>query len=228
MRTIGNSGGRSQFYQADFGSLAEVGALATQIAKEHGRLDLLVNNAGIGAGRNPVRELSDDGLERRFAVNYLASFLLTRRLLPLLKASAPSRVVNVVSVGQAPLDFGNLMLEKGYSGNRAYGQSKLAQILFTLDLADELKGTGVSVMCVHPATYMDTTMVREAGFAPLSSVDEGAGAIQFVATSPTLAGRTGLYFNQKRESKADAQAYDPQTRRRLREESERLIQGKGE
>jgi len=228
VRAIENAGGRAQFYQADLSSLAEVEALAVRILKEHRRLDLLVNNAGIGIEKTSVRELSADGLEKKFAVNYLAGYLLTRRLLPLLKASAPSRVVNVTSVGQAPLDFGNLMLDKGYSGTRAYGQSKLAQILFTLDLAEELASSGVSVLCVHPATYMNTTMVREMGVAPQSSVDEGAEAVRFVATSPTLAGRTGVYFHQKRESRADAQAYDQQARRRLRAESERWIQGKGE
>jgi NAD(P)-dependent dehydrogenase (short-subunit alcohol dehydrogenase family) len=108
------------------------------------------------------------------------------------------------------------MLTRGYSGARAYCQSKLAQILFTIDLAEELRGTGVTVTCLHPATYMDTAMVRRAGVTPLSTVEEGAEAILNLAASPALEGRTGLYFNGLREARAQAQAYDAEAHRRLR------------
>ena len=108
------------------------------------------------------------------------------------------------------------MLAHGYSGSRAYCQSKLAQILFTLDLAEELRSTGVTVTCLHPASYMDTTMVRRAGVKPLSSVEEGAEAIMNLAISPALRGRTGLYFNGLKEARPNPQAYDVGARHRLR------------
>ena len=101
-----------------------------------------------------------DGFELRFAVNYLAGFLLTRLLLPKILASTPSRIVNVASLGQAPIDFDDVMIARGYTGARAYSQSKLAQIMFTMDFADELAGRNVTVNSLHPATYMNTTMVR--------------------------------------------------------------------
>jgi NAD(P)-dependent dehydrogenase (short-subunit alcohol dehydrogenase family) len=107
------------------------------------------------------------------------------------------------------------MLARGYSGTRAYCQSKLAQIMFTIDLGAALEGTGVTVTCLHPATYMDTSMVRRAGVTPLSTVEEGAQAILNLATSPAVEGQTGLYFNGLREAKAQA-AFDPDARRRLR------------
>ncbi len=160
--------------------------------------------------------MSRDGYELRFAVNYLAGFLLTRRLLPLLKAGGPARIVNVSSVGQQPIDFSDVMLTRGYSGVRAYCQSKLAQIMFTFDLAEELAGSGVTANCLHPATYMNTTMVRQAGVAPMSTVDQGADAIFNLAVGTGLDGRTGLYYDGQRPSRANAQAYDAAARERLR------------
>ena len=111
---------------------------------------------------------SEDGYELRFAVNYLAPFLLTRRLLPLIERSAPARIVNVSSAGQAPIDFDDVMLERAYSGIQAYCQSKLALVMFTFDLAEELEGTGVTANCLHPGTYMPTNMVRGAGVEPVT------------------------------------------------------------
>src|SRR5271166_164072 len=180
------------------------------------------NNAGIGTS-GAKRELSADGYELRFAVNYLAGFLLTRLLLDLLERHAPARIVNVSSAGQQPIDFSDVMLTHGYSGGRAYCQSKLAQVLFTIDLAEELKGRDITVNCLHPATYMDTTMVRLAGARPISTVEEGGRAILQLVESPALAGRTGLYFNGLRESRADAQAYDAQARKQLRALSFKLV-----
>jgi len=159
----------------------------------------------------------------RFAVNYLSGFALTMRLLPLLRASAPARIVNVSSAGQQAIDFNDVMLARGYSGERAYMQSKLAQILFTVDLADELQGTGVTVNCLHPASYMATTMVREAGVTPWSTVEQGARAILELAISPALEGRNGLYFDGLEETQANAQAYDPKARERLRALSGELV-----
>jgi NAD(P)-dependent dehydrogenase (short-subunit alcohol dehydrogenase family) len=209
-------GGSARLYLADLASLGEVRRLAAAIRLDHQRLDLLVNNAGIGsASGGRQRRTSADGHELRFAVNYLAGFLLTRLLLPLLVASAPSRIVNVASAGQSPIDFDDVMLTRHYDGGRAYTQSKLAQIMFTFDLARELDGSGVTVNCLHPATYMDTTMVRESGIAPISTVAEGAAAILHVATSPELEGKTGLYCNGKQPARAHPQAYDDAARSRL-------------
>ena len=214
---IKQGGGAAEFLAADLGALAEVRRLADTVRAKTDRLDILVNNAGIGTdGQRAIRQTSADGHELRFAVNYLAGFLLTRLLLPLVVDSAPARIVNVASAGQQPIDFADVMLTRGYSGTRAYCQSKLAQIMFTIDLADELKGTGVSANALHPATYMDTAMVRRAGVTPSSSVDEGAEAIVNLAASPALDGRSGLYFDGLRQTRANAQAYDADARRRLK------------
>ena len=213
---VTQSGGAAEFLVADLASLAEVRRFGETVWQRTDRLDILINNAGIGTA-GAARQTSADGHELRFAVNYLAGFLLTHLLLPLLRRSAPARIVNVASAGQQPIDFADVMLTRGYSGARAYCQSKLAQIMFTIDLAEALAGTGVTVNVLHPATYMDTAMVRRAGVTPRSSVEEGAEAILNLALSSALAGRSGLYFNQLREARADAQAYDAVARRRLKE-----------
>ena len=212
---IRQAGGEAVFLAADLASLAEVRRLAEAVRAETGRLSLLINNAGIGSA-GPGRQESADGHELRFAVNYLAGFLLTRLLLGLLRDNAPARIVNVASAGQQAIEFDDVMLTHGYSGNRAYRQSKLAQILFTVDLAAELEGAGVTVNALHPATYMNTTMVRLAGVTPWSTVEQGAEAILNLAAAPALAGRSGLYFDGLRETRADAQAYDPDARAQLR------------
>ena len=210
------AGGGARFLSADLSDLAAVRGLAEQIAKAAPRLDLLINNAGIGAGRSGERrQVNAAGVELRFAVNYLAGFALTLHLLPLIRRSAPARVVNVASVGQRAIDFDDVMLERSYSGGRAYMQSKLAQAMFTFDLAERLQGTGVTVNCLHPATYMATTMVREAGVEPWSTVEEGGRAILNLAASPALEGQSGLYFNGLEESRAAAQAYDAKARAKL-------------
>ena len=220
---IAKAGGTSDFLHADLSSLAEVRALAADVRRRTDRLHLLINNAGIGTdGAGGVRETSADGHELRFAVNYLAGFLLTGLLLPLLKESAPARIVNVSSAGQQAIDFSDVMLTRGYSGVRAYCQSKLAQILFTVDLAGELQGSGVTVNALHPASYMNTTMVRRAGVSPWSTVEQGAEAILNLALSPDLQQKSGLYFNGLDEARADAQAYDSDARAKLRALSLRL------
>ncbi|MBO9101208.1 MULTISPECIES: SDR family NAD(P)-dependent oxidoreductase [unclassified Rhizobium] len=217
LATIRNAGGSGTFYPADLSSLIEVRALAEAVQRDHDRLDILINNAGIGVGGSGSgRQVSRDGHELRFVVNYLSSFLLTRLLLPVLKASRPARIVNVASVGQQPIDFTDVMLMHGYSGRRAYCQSKLAQIMFTFDLSKELEGAGITVNSLHPATYMDTAMVRGDGISPTSSVDEGADAILYLAASGAMAGKTGLYLDGQRPSRANAQAYDVTARERLR------------
>jgi NAD(P)-dependent dehydrogenase (short-subunit alcohol dehydrogenase family) len=212
--SINAGGGAAEFLQADFSALAEVRRLADAVQRTTRRLNLLINNAGIGSGGpHGTRQTSADGHECRFAVNYLAGFLLTDLLLPLL--SAPARIVNVSSLGQQALDFTDVMLTREYSGIRAYRQSKLAQILFTIDLAAELEGSGITVNALHPATFMNTKMVRDFG-TPRSTVEEGALAILKLASSAEVEGRGGLYFNGQEEARADAQAYDPQARQRLK------------
>jgi NAD(P)-dependent dehydrogenase (short-subunit alcohol dehydrogenase family) len=210
--------GKLEFHLADLAALADVRALATAVSARHDRLDLLINNAGIGFGpRGGAREISRDGHELRFAVNYLSGFLLTHLLLPTLRRSAPARIVNVSSAGQHPIDFEDVMVTRGYEGTRAYRQSKLAQIMFTIDLAEQLKDSGVTVNCLHPATFMNTNMVIESGYSPTSSVEEGADAILQLAVSAELEGKTGLYFDGQRPARANAQAYDAAVRRRLRD-----------
>ncbi|HEY8481124.1 MAG TPA: SDR family NAD(P)-dependent oxidoreductase [Spirillospora sp.] len=209
-------GGRAFWYRADLASLAETRAFAEAVRADHPRLDVLVNNAGIGGPA--AREESRDGHELTFQVNYLAGYLLTRLLLPTLVASAPARIVNVSSAGQQPIDFDDVMLTRGYEPMRAYMQSKLAQILFTVDLAEELAGTGVTANALHPATYMPTKMVT----SPISTLEEGVEATHRLVTDPALDDVSGRYYNGLKESRAAAQAYDPDARARLREISEQL------
>jgi NAD(P)-dependent dehydrogenase (short-subunit alcohol dehydrogenase family) len=211
------------FYQADLASLSGARQLAEAVARDHQHLDAFVSNAGIGSQSDgPQRRESADGHELRFAVNYLSGFLLAHLLLPLLKAAAPSRIVNVASLGQHPIDFDDVMITRSYSGSRAYAQSKLAQIMFTIDLAEQLKGTGITVNSLHPATYMNTTMVRAGGITPMSTVEQGGAAILHLVSGDDVVGKSGLFFNGMNEARANPQAYDAEARKRLRALSLRL------
>jgi NAD(P)-dependent dehydrogenase (short-subunit alcohol dehydrogenase family) len=206
-------------YLADLSSLAAVRDLADRILSERDRLDVLVNNAGIIARE---RKESEDGYELTFAVNYLSHFLLTRLLLPLLKDSAPARIVNVASAAQSPLDFSNLMLERGYDAMKAYSQSKLAQVMFTFELPEHLRHTGVTVNALHPASLMDTKMVQSTFGYNMSTVEEGTEAVVRLAVSKGVEGITGSYFDGKWEARANRQAYNPRDRNRLWVLSEQL------
>ena len=211
--------GELEFRRAHFKSLDEVRELADSLQEED-RIDVLVNNAGIGTAG--PREDSEDGYELTFQVNYLAPFLLTRRLLPLIKSTAPSRIVNVSSAGQTPIDFDDVMLEDSYSGFQAYSQSKLALVMFTFDLAEELEGSGVTVNCLHPGTYLPTKMVKAAGVDPVTPLEDGVAATMRLITSPEVEGTNGHYFDGTSESAPHPQAEDPEARRQLRELSEEL------
>jgi NAD(P)-dependent dehydrogenase (short-subunit alcohol dehydrogenase family) len=224
VEAIRSGEGEADFLQADFDSLADVRTLAGEVSGRAPRLSLLVNNAGIGFGApGSGRELSRDGFELRLAVNYLASFLLTALLLPNVKAAAPARIVNVASIGQRDLDFDDLQMTEGYSGLDAYRQSKLAMILWTFDLAEELAGTGVTVNALHPATLMDTPLVRASGVEPRSTVAEGAEAILNLAVGEGVAGETGAYYDGLKPARAREQAYDRAARARLRAMSEEMV-----
>jgi NAD(P)-dependent dehydrogenase (short-subunit alcohol dehydrogenase family) len=183
--------GSAVFINADFSSLAEVRRLVENVSKNCDRLDILINNAGIGSGGSlKQREASKDGYELR----------------------------------QHPIDFDDVMLTRNYSGGRAYAQSKLAQIMFTFDLARELDRAVIAANCLHPATYMATAMVRQSGVTPVSSVEEGAEAIINLAVSKALNGHSGEFYNGLRPSRANAQAYDERAREQLRALSMRLTQ----
>jgi NAD(P)-dependent dehydrogenase (short-subunit alcohol dehydrogenase family) len=212
-----------QFFQADLSSLREVNDLARQVISDVKRLDVLVNNAGVGFGKDDSkREVSRDGYELRLAVNYLAPYLLTERLISLLKTSAPARIVNVASVGQSPLRFENIMLTEGYSGVTAYRQSKLAMIAWTFDLAERLAGSGVTVNALHPASLMPTKMVLEAGWQIMSTVEEGLKATLRLVVDPSLENVTGEYFDGLRLAKANGQAYDKKVQQQLAALSQKL------
>lgn len=215
---LSGGSGSARFYQADLGSLDEVRALAGAVRRDYTRLDVLVNNAGVLLD-GPRRE-SSDGHELHFHVNYLADYLLTFELLPLLESSAPARIVHVASISQQPIDFDDPMLERSYGQGRAYGQSKLAQIIFSMDLADELEGTGVTTNAVHPATLMDTDMVTELGMPVRSSVEDGADSLMNLIDGEGPG--SGGYYDQTRPARANAQAYDPGAQARLRALSVRL------
>jgi NAD(P)-dependent dehydrogenase (short-subunit alcohol dehydrogenase family) len=210
---------------ADLAELAQVRRLAAGVQGATDRLDAFVSNAGIGSGRpdGRTRRTSADGYELRFAVNYLAGFLLTLELLPLLRASAPSRIVNVASLGQHPLDFDDLMLERHYSGTRAYGQSKLAQIMSGFELAGRLPVSEVTVNSLHPATFMPTKMVLAEIGHHVDSLEDGVAATSRLVIDPDVAGTTGRFFDRTRDTAADPQAYDTRARTELWRRSRQLV-----
>src|ERR1700689_3842626 len=218
--------GGARGYVADLARLGDVRELAALVRAEVPRLDVVVNNAGIGFGApGEGRQVSADGHELRFAVNYLAPVLLTRLLVPLLTASAPSRIVNVGSLGQVPFDPADAEFEHGYNGVDAYRRSKLALAAFTFDLAGELAAARVTVNCLHPASLMGTAMVRQAGITPISTVEEGMAATLRLITDPALDGVTGQFFDGLKAARARPEAYDPQFRASLREVTDRMLGG---
>lgn len=216
---------RLETYVADFASLGDVRRLAGEVEARHERLDVLLNNAGIGRGPRgrQVRETSTDGYELRFQVNYLAPFLLQHLLLPLLRNAAPARIVNVASVGQAPIDFDDVMLERRYDSMHAYCQSKLALVMASFELAGRLEPGTVTVNALHPGTLLDTKMVREGFGSPMGPVETGIEAEVYLATSPDLEGVTGEYFDRTNRARANEQAYDARARRDLWRLSEQWV-----
>ncbi|MFJ6386084.1 SDR family NAD(P)-dependent oxidoreductase [Streptomyces sp. NPDC091972] len=213
--------GRAEGFVADLASLDQVRELGAKVADAHPELDVLVNNAGVGSGSPGTgREVSADGHELRLAVNYLAPVALTRSLLPVLRANSPARVVNVGSAGQEPIDFDDPEFTRGHDGFAAYCRAKFALAAHTFALAEELAGTDVAVNVLHPATFMDTAMVREGGVAPWSTVADGAPGVLALATRDL---GTGGYFDGTRPARAHEETYDREVQKRLATLTDRLL-----
>jgi NAD(P)-dependent dehydrogenase (short-subunit alcohol dehydrogenase family) len=211
-------GGDARGMVADLAAIARVRELADDVIDSGERLDILINNAGVGDSRGARRE-SDDGNELHFAVNTLAPVLLTRlladRLAETARARGEARVVMVASVAQTAIDFDDPQLTHGYDGMRAYGQSKLALIMATIELAEQLQPRGVTVNALHPGTLLNTKMAREGFGRAMGPAEDGAEAEVHLATAPGLAGITGTYFDRLNRAEPAPQAKDPEARRRL-------------
>jgi NAD(P)-dependent dehydrogenase (short-subunit alcohol dehydrogenase family) len=184
--------GSAAFYPADFASLQTVRDFADTIAAKYPKLDLLVNNAGVALPGSAPRRTTSDGHELQFQVNYLAGWILANKLRPNLAAAAPSRVVNISSVAGSAIDFDDVMLEKPGAAGRGYGQSKLAQVTMTVALAPSFAKDGITMIALHPATLMDTGMVRDLGATARTSVNEGRDHVLSLITAPTL--QAGAYY----------------------------------
>jgi NAD(P)-dependent dehydrogenase (short-subunit alcohol dehydrogenase family) len=206
------------YENADFASLAEIRALAERVAARD-RLDVLVNNAGLGV--ELARQSSRDGLELTFQVDYLATYMLSVQLTPLLARTPGARIVNVSSAGQAAVDFADPLLERRWDGVQAYCQAKLAQIMLTFEHAEVLRDHGVTVNALHPASYMPTKIVTQL-FSVQSTLGEGVANVARLVTDPGLDTTTGAYFNRDMPSRAHEQAYDPAARAALLELSAEL------
>jgi NAD(P)-dependent dehydrogenase (short-subunit alcohol dehydrogenase family) len=224
------TGGRVDLALADLASQAGVRGLAEEFRRRYDRLDVLVNNAGLVQS---TRTETPDGLETTFATNHLAPFLLTNLLLGLLEKSAPSRIVTVSSEAErwGNIDFDDLQSEKSYRGFPVYGMTKLANIMFTYELAERLEGTGVTANCMHPGAVNTRFGTNNSG--PMTILfrlskpfmrtpEQGADTVIWLASSPEVEGVTGRYFSDRKPLEPKKIANDPQARRRLWEESERL------
>ncbi|WP_458113433.1 SDR family NAD(P)-dependent oxidoreductase [Arthrobacter sp. R1-13] len=210
---------------ADLAELDQVRTMADELTAEGISIDVLVNNAGIGVGQpdTTTRASTVDGNELRFAVNYLAPALLMARLLPAMRQRPGSRIVNVASAGQQPIDFDDVMLTHGYDGTRAYRQSKLALVTLGFVLAERVPAREVTINSLHPGTYMPTKMVLESVGRSIDTLETGVEATARLVGDPGLSGTTGEYFNITQPARANAQAYDNTARQQLIELTESLI-----
>ena len=225
-------GGMAEFLQADFSSLRAVRELAAEVRARHPRLDVLLNNAG---GVNPERQLTADGIEQTFAVNHLATFLLTEELRELLVASAPARIVTVSSEAHRmlkTLDFNNLQGEQSYKGFRAYVISKLANVLHTYELSRRLSGSGVTANCLHPGVVRTGIWGSSRGVLRLLtflaqpfmiSAERGAQPLIKLASDPACEALSGRYFLKQKETRSSALSYDPEVAGQLWETSAALV-----
>ena len=219
-------------FAADLSSQAEVRRLAGEVLGTYPRLDVLINNAG---GFWSHRHVTADGLEHTFALNHLAPFLLTNLLLERLKASAPARIVTVSSGAQSmgKIDFDDLMGERTYSGQTAYNQSKLANVMFTYELARRLAGTGVTATALHPGMTNTSFSAEDPSraFAPLVAVmrpfmrspAKGAETPVYLASSPAADGLTGQYFANREAKESNKSSYDTAITARLWQVSAGLV-----
>jgi NAD(P)-dependent dehydrogenase (short-subunit alcohol dehydrogenase family) len=220
-RELSATGRPVRGFVADLASLKQVAALARELAEQAPELDVVINNAGVGFGKDrALRELSQDGFELRFAVNFLAPFLLTEQLL---QVGLPRRaLLNVASIGQEALDFADLMTERDYTSTRSYRRSKLALIAWSFELAR--RHPALSVQALHPGTLLDTGMVRESGIEPHGPAQVGSDAILAVLRHALGAGPSGLYFDVQAQAAAKPEAYDLAVQAELRRQSEALTQ----
>jgi NAD(P)-dependent dehydrogenase (short-subunit alcohol dehydrogenase family) len=221
---------RVELLIADLSEQRQIRRLAADVKERFSELHVLINNAGIW---NDKREVTADGYETTWALNHLAYFLLTKELIDLLNASAPARIINVSSdyhkLGH--IDFDDIQLNQGYSGGRAYGQSKLANVIFTYELARRLEGTGVTANCLHPGA-VNTNFFNNVkglfGFLTwigrpfLRTPAKGAETAVWLASSPEVEGVTGKYFFDRKERRSSPESYDPNVASRLWEASERM------
>lgn len=218
--TTGNP--RVEFVVADLSSQRQVRQLAAEIIARHDRLHVLINNAAVIL---PQRQLSADGVEVSFAVNHLAPFLLTNLLLDLLKQSAPARIVNVSSTVHydAPLKFDNLQGERKYNGVAAYKIAKLGNVLFSYELADRLKGSGVTVNCLHPGVVATKLLGTGWGWSNGLTSAQGAAMSVYLATSPEVEHISGQYFESRSSGGASPKVNDVNLRRKLWDISAQLV-----
>ncbi len=207
------------YYNADFAHIDQIKQLAHTVLQNHKELHVLVNNAGLGV--ETKRRVSTDGYEMIFQVDYLATYILTKLLTPLLESSAPARIINVASAGQAPINFADPLLEKHWDGVQSYCQAKLAQIMLAVEWGTSLLQKGVTINSLHPASYMPTKIVTHM-FRPQSTVEDGVASVVNLVTNPKLEHVSGKYFNRQTETKALSQAYDPGARSQLLQLSEKL------
>jgi len=223
-------GASPSIYYGDLSKLSEMKRVAAAVAEAEPRIDVLINNAG---SMFASRHETGDGLEKTFALNHMAYFVVTNLLLDRLNAAEPARIVSTASAAHLgeKLDFEDLQSRHGYSARRAYGRSKLANILFTRELARHLGGTGVTANCLHPgfvATRFgaDNGLIARTGIrvAMLGaiSVAEGAETIVYLASSPDVAGATGGYYQRRRPAQASIESQDMEAARRLWTESARI------
>jgi NAD(P)-dependent dehydrogenase (short-subunit alcohol dehydrogenase family) len=207
------------YYNADFAHIDQIKQLAQTVIQHHKELNVLINNAGLGV--ESQRRVSADGYEMIFQVDYLSTYILTKLLTPLLESSAPSRVVNVASAGQAPLNFADPLLEKHWDGVQSYCQAKLAQIALAVEWGSSLLQKGVTINALHPASYMPTKIVTHM-FRPQSTVEDGVASVVNLVTNPSLNKVSGKYFNRLSETRAQSQAYDAGARAQLLQLSQKL------
>ncbi|MDQ2891244.1 MAG: SDR family oxidoreductase [Gemmatimonadota bacterium] len=208
----GARGGAVELFFADLSSQAQIRAVAGDILRAHPTIDVLVNNAGLALNR---RELTVDGIERTFAVNYLAYFMLAHLLLPGLRASSSARIINVASEAhrRGKIEFDNLQGERSYTNVQMYSSSKLQDVMFTYALSRRLAGSGITVNTLHPGVvateiWREIPILRTVGRWFMVSAEKGARTTVYLAASPDVEGVTGVYFNKCQPARTTKSSQD--------------------